>query len=51
MRDLTAVAKGGCLIYLTSHGSPKGVVLSDGLLTPRRWHRQFLSRPGAYAGR
>jgi flavin-dependent dehydrogenase len=22
-----------------------------GLLTPRRWHRQFLSRPGAYAGR
>ena len=34
LRDLTGVAKGGCLIYVTSHGAPQGVVLGDSLLTP-----------------
>ena len=30
----TANAKDGCLVYFTSHGSPDGVVLGRGLLTP-----------------
>src|SRR6202042_1601434 len=30
----TATAKSGCLIYFTSHGSPDGIVLGDGLMTP-----------------
>jgi hypothetical protein len=30
----TATAKSGCLIYFTSHGSPDGIVLGDGMLTP-----------------
>jgi hypothetical protein len=30
----TASAKAGCLIYFTSHGSPDGIVLADGLMTP-----------------
>jgi hypothetical protein len=28
-------ARGGCLVYLTSHGSPDGAVLGDRLLPPR----------------
>lgn len=31
---LTAQAKGGCLVYLTSHGSPDGFQLNDALLSP-----------------
>jgi len=31
---LAGSAKGGCLIYFTSHGSPEGLVLGDGGLTP-----------------
>ena len=27
-------AKGGCLVYLTSHGSPLGIVFGDNILTP-----------------
>lgn len=34
LRDLTAHATGGCLIYLTSHGAPQGVVLGDNLVPP-----------------
>jgi Peptidase C13 family len=30
----TAGAKAGCLIYFTSHGSPDGIVLGEGLMTP-----------------
>ncbi len=32
--DLAGRARGGCLVYFTSHGSPDGVVVNDGLLTP-----------------
>jgi hypothetical protein len=31
---LTARAKGGCLFYLTSHGSPDGAVLGERVLAP-----------------
>lgn len=31
---LTQKARGGCLLYFTSHGSPDGIVLGDGLLSP-----------------
>ena len=34
LRDLTAHATGGCLIYFTSHGAPDGVVLGDNLVPP-----------------
>lgn len=34
LRDLTAHATGGCLIYFTSHGSPEGVVVNDSLVPP-----------------
>jgi len=29
-----ATARGGCLVYLTSHGSPLGIVFGDTVLTP-----------------
>ncbi|MEJ1970571.1 MAG: C13 family peptidase [Rhizomicrobium sp.] len=32
--DLSNRTTGGCLAYLTSHGSPDGMVLDDGYLTP-----------------
>ena len=31
---LTQRARGGCLLYFTSHGSPEGIVVGDGLLSP-----------------
>lgn len=31
---LTQRARGGCLLYFTSHGSPEGIVMGDALLTP-----------------
>jgi hypothetical protein len=31
---LTQRARGGCLLYFTSHGSPQGIVLGDALLSP-----------------
>jgi hypothetical protein len=31
---LTQKARGGCLLYFTSHGSPEGIVVGDGLLSP-----------------
>ncbi len=34
LRDLTAHATGGCLIYFTSHGAPQGLVLGDNLIPP-----------------
>jgi hypothetical protein len=30
----TPADRGGCLFYLTSHGSPEGAVFGDGVLTP-----------------
>lgn len=34
LNGLTQRARGGCLIYFTSHGSPNGIVVGDGLLAP-----------------
>ncbi|HEY2483264.1 MAG TPA: C13 family peptidase [Caulobacteraceae bacterium] len=34
LRRLTARARGGCLVYLTSHGSTDGAVLGERLVTP-----------------
>jgi hypothetical protein len=31
---LAAGAKGGCLVYFTSHGSPQGAVVGDDIMTP-----------------
>ena len=33
--DLSNRATGGCLLYLTSHGSPDGIVLGDDMLSPK----------------
>ncbi|MBS0473273.1 MAG: peptidase C13 [Proteobacteria bacterium] len=33
--DLSNRTTGGCFVYLTSHGSPDGMVLNEGLLAPR----------------
>jgi hypothetical protein len=35
LRRLSAHAHGGCLVYLTSHGSSDGAVLGERLVTPR----------------
>ena len=34
LEDLTRTAKGGCLLYFTSHGSPDGVVIDDQVWPP-----------------
>jgi hypothetical protein len=34
LSSLTQRARGGCLIYMTSHGAPSGIVMGDGLLPP-----------------
>jgi hypothetical protein len=36
LKDLAAAAPGGCLVYLTSHGSPDGVLIGGAILPPRR---------------
>lgn len=35
LRRLAAQARGGCLVYLTSHGSPEGFLLGERLLGPQ----------------
>lgn len=35
--DLTNRAPGGCLIYYTSHGTPKGIIMDNGQMTPDNW--------------
>ena len=37
--DLTDRAKGGCLIYFTSHGTPDGIVTNNGVLSPDAWSK------------
>ena len=32
--DLSNRTTGGCLVYFTSHGSPDGIVLNEGLMSP-----------------
>ncbi len=34
LTDLVAKARGGCLIYFTSHGSPDGIVVGRGVWSP-----------------
>jgi hypothetical protein len=36
LSDMVARTRGGCLLYFSSHGSPDGLVLGAGLLSPRR---------------
>jgi hypothetical protein len=33
--EATATARGGCLIYFTSHGDPSGVLVGEDILAPR----------------
>ena len=33
--DLSNRTTGGCFVYFTSHGSPDGMLMDDGMLTPR----------------
>lgn len=35
--DLTNRAPGGCLIYYTSHGTPKGIIMDNGQMGPDNW--------------
>jgi hypothetical protein len=35
--DTTTRAPGGCLIYFTSHGTPSGIVMNGGIMTPDNW--------------
>jgi len=35
--DTTGRAKSGCLIYYTSHGTPTGIVMNGGVMTPDNW--------------
>jgi hypothetical protein len=35
--DLTNRAPGGCLIYYTSHGTPQGIIMGGGQMTPDNW--------------
>ena len=39
LRDLSNRARGGCLAYFTSHGSPHGIALGDAGLSPNRMAR------------
>jgi Peptidase C13 family len=34
LQNLASRARGGCLIYFTSHGTPTGMVMGDALLSP-----------------
>lgn len=34
MAELTGKATGGCLFYVTSHGTPKGAIVGKGMLAP-----------------
>jgi len=39
--DLSNRTSGGCFVYFTSHGSPDGIVLDEGLLSPRSMGRMI----------
>jgi hypothetical protein len=47
LKDLAATAPGGCLIYLTSHGSPDGVLVGGAILPPRRLAAAIIEACGA----
>lgn len=37
--DLSSRTSSGCFVYITSHGSPEGVVIGDGLWAPKKLAR------------
>ena len=45
--DVARRATGGCLVYFTSHGSPDGIVLGRGELSPKRMARMVDGACGA----
>jgi hypothetical protein len=47
LQTLTSRAKGGCLIYFTSHGTPTGMIMGDGLLSPAQMHDMVNASCGA----
>lgn len=38
MQAVAARARGGCLIYFTSHGVPTGIIVGDAVLSPAQMH-------------
>ena len=46
LQTLAMRAKGGCLIYFTSHGTPTGMVMGDALLSPAQMHDMVASACG-----
>jgi hypothetical protein len=47
LKVLAATAPGGCLFYLTSHGSPDGVLVGDAIVPPRRLAAAITAACGA----
>jgi hypothetical protein len=47
LQNLARRAKGGCLIYFTSHGTPDGMVMGDALLAPDQMKEMVDSSCGA----
>src|ERR1700753_1481851 len=39
--DLSNRTSGGCFIYFTSHGSPDGIVLDEGVFSPNAMNRMI----------
>jgi hypothetical protein len=39
--DLSNRTSGGCLVYFTSHGSPDGIVLDEGVFSPNAMNRMI----------
>jgi hypothetical protein len=44
--DVSDRAKGGCLIYFTSHGTPDGIVTNGGVLGPDAWSKMVSNACG-----
>lgn len=47
LQTLTNRARGGCLLYFTSHGTPQGMVMGDALLSPAQMHDMVGSACGS----
>lgn len=41
LSDITSHARGGCLVYFSSHGSPDGILLGNSILEPYRLARML----------
>ena len=46
LQNVAARARAGCLIYFTSHGTPDGIIVGDGLLGPNAMHDMVNSACG-----